>query len=135
MSINKIEKIRNTLLEVCKTNIDVDWNCAEAQDEFSDMYDLINLLFKEFKKDQLQLEKDQIIKTVVDTLAMPSMEEVYRNNPNELSLGRKLKPSEIYSGKFDRGHKIAKNNGGSNDLSNLAPHEKGHNRSIKDTNI
>ena len=95
----------------------------------------LNLLFKEFKKDQLQLEKDQIIKTVVDTLAMPSMEEVYRNNPNELSLGRKLKPSEIYSGKFDRGHKIAKNNGGSNDLSNLAPHEKGHNRSIKDTNI
>ena len=48
MSINKIEKIRNTLLEVCKTNIDVDWNCAEAQEEFSDMYDLINLLFTLF---------------------------------------------------------------------------------------
>jgi len=109
------------------------WACSEKGKDFLECR--LNLLFKEFKKDQLQLEKDQIIKTVVDTLAMPSMEEVYRNNPNELSLGRKLNPSEIYSGKFDRGHKIAKNNGGSNDLSNLAPHEKGHNRSIKDTNI
>ena len=49
---NKIKKIRDTLLEVCKTNIDVDWNCAEAQDEFSDMYDLINLLFKDLLKDK-----------------------------------------------------------------------------------
>jgi len=52
MSINKIKKIRDTLLEVCDANIDVDWNCAEAQEEFNDMYDLINLLFKELLNEQ-----------------------------------------------------------------------------------
>ena len=109
------------------------WACSEKGQDFLECR--LNLLFKEFKKNQLQLERDQIIKTVVDTSPMPSMEEVYHNDPNELSVGRKLRPSEIYSGNFDRGHKIAKNNDGSNDLSNLAPHEKGHNRSIKDTNI
>ena len=41
----ELEKARDTLLEVCATNIKVDWNCAEAQDEFSDMYDLVDLLF------------------------------------------------------------------------------------------
>jgi hypothetical protein len=40
-----VEEARDTLLEVCKTNIEVEWNCAEAQDEFSDMYDLVDLLF------------------------------------------------------------------------------------------
>jgi len=109
------------------------WACSEKGQDFLECR--LKLLFNEFKKNQSQLEKDQIIKTVVDTGPMPSMEEIYHNNPNELSVGRKLKPSEIYSGNFDRGHKIAKNNDGSNDLSNLAPHEKGHNRSIKDTNI
>ena len=49
---NKIKKIRDTLLEVCDANIDVDWNCAEAQDEFNDMYDLINLLFEDLLKDK-----------------------------------------------------------------------------------
>ena len=109
------------------------WACSEKGQDFLECR--LKLLFNEFKKNKSQLEKDQIIKTVVDTGPMPSMEEIYHNNPNELSVGRKLKPSEIYSGNFDRGHKIAKNNDGSNDLSNLAPHEKGHNRSIKDTNI
>ena len=52
MSINKIKKIRDTLLEVCDANIDVYWNCAEAQEEFNDMYDLINLLFKELLNEQ-----------------------------------------------------------------------------------
>ena len=109
------------------------WACSEKGTQFLECR--LDLLFKKFIKNQLQLEKDQIIKTVVDTSPMPSMEEIYHNNPNELSLGRRLRPSEIYSGKFDRGHKIAKNNDGSNDLSNLAPHEKEHNRSIKDTNL
>jgi len=109
------------------------WACSEKGTPFLECR--LDLLFKKFSENKLQLEKDQIIKTVVDTSPMPSMEEVFHNNPNELSLGRRLRPSEIYSGKFDRGHKIAKNNDGSNDLSNLAPHEKEHNRSIKDTNL
>ena len=41
----EVEEIRDTLLDVCETNIKVDWNGAEARDEFSDMYDLVALLF------------------------------------------------------------------------------------------
>lgn len=43
----EVEEIRDTLLDVCETNIKVDWNGAEAKDEFSDMYDLVALLFTE----------------------------------------------------------------------------------------
>jgi len=46
----ELEEARDTLLEVCETNIKVDWNCAEAQDEFSDMYDLVDLLFTKILK-------------------------------------------------------------------------------------
>ena len=41
----EVEEARDTLLDVCETNIKVDWNGAEARDEFSDMYDLVALLF------------------------------------------------------------------------------------------
>ena len=41
----EVEEIRDTLLDVCETNIKVDWNGAEARDEFSDMYELVVLLF------------------------------------------------------------------------------------------
>ena len=41
----EVEEARDILLEVCDTNADVDWNGAEARDEFNDMYSLIDLLF------------------------------------------------------------------------------------------
>ena len=41
----EVEEARDTLLDVCEANIKVDWNGAEARDEFSDMYDLVALLF------------------------------------------------------------------------------------------
>ena len=47
----EVEEVRDTLLEVCETNIEVDWNCAEAQDEFSDMHDLVDLLFTKILKE------------------------------------------------------------------------------------
>ena len=46
----EVEEVRDTLLEVCETNIKVDWNCAEARDEFSDMHDLVDLLFTRILK-------------------------------------------------------------------------------------
>ena len=46
----ELEEARDTLLEVCETNIKVDWNCAEARDEFSDMHDLVDLLFTRILK-------------------------------------------------------------------------------------
>ena len=108
------------------------WACSEYKPQFIDCR--LNLLFKEFTKKQSELERMGIIKTVVDTLSMPSIEEIYHNNPSSM-LGEEVRPSEVSSDTFDRGHIVAKNNGGSNEISNLKLHEKGHNRSIKDTNL
>tara|TARA_B100001057_G_scaffold131210_1_gene130304 strand:- start:1554 stop:3041 length:1488 start_codon:yes stop_codon:yes gene_type:complete len=108
------------------------WACSEYKPQFIDCR--LNLLFKEFTKKQSELERMGVIKTVVDTLSMPSIEEIYHNNPTSM-LGEEVRPSEVSSDTFDRGHIVAKNNGGSNEISNLKLHEKGHNRSIKDTNL
>ena len=47
----EVEEARDTLLEVCDTNAEVEWNGAEAQDEFSNMYDLVDLLFTKILKE------------------------------------------------------------------------------------
>jgi hypothetical protein len=47
----EVEEARDILLEVCDTNADVDWNGAEARDEFNDMYSLIDLLFIKILKE------------------------------------------------------------------------------------
>jgi len=108
------------------------WACSEKKPQFLERR--LELLFKEFIKKQSELETMGIIKTIEDTDPMPSLEEIYHNNPVP-HIGRKLRPSEVSSDKFDRGHIVAKNNGGSNDLSNLVLQDKRHNRSIKDTNL
>lgn len=108
------------------------WACSEYKPQFIDCR--LDLLFKEFIKKQSELERLGIIKTVVDTSPMPSLEEIYHNNPIPV-IGKEVRPSQVSSDKFDRGHIVAKNNNGSNDISNLRLHEKGHNRSIKDTNL
>tara|TARA_R110000796_G_scaffold240334_1_gene361359 strand:+ start:359 stop:529 length:171 start_codon:yes stop_codon:yes gene_type:complete len=46
-SQEKIEKARDIILEICEINTRVDWNGAEARDEFKGMYDLIELIFEE----------------------------------------------------------------------------------------
>ena len=46
-----VEEARDTLLEVCDTNAEVEWNGAEAQEEFSNMYDLVDLLFTKILKE------------------------------------------------------------------------------------
>ena len=43
----ELEKARDMLLEICEINTRVDWNGAEARDEFKGMYDLIELIFEE----------------------------------------------------------------------------------------
>ena len=47
----EVEEARDTLLEVCDTNAEVEWNGAEAQDAFSNMYDLVDLLFTKILKE------------------------------------------------------------------------------------
>ena len=102
------------------------WACSEYKPQFIDCR--LDLLFKEFTKKQSELERLGIIKTVVDTSPMPSVEEIYYNDPTSM-LGKEVRPSEVSSDTFDRGHIVAKNNGGGNDISNLKLHEKRHNRS------
>ena len=46
-----VVEARDTLLEVCDTNAEVEWNGAEAQEEFSNMYDLVDLLFTKILKE------------------------------------------------------------------------------------
>ena len=46
-----VDEARDTLLEVCDTNAEVEWNGAEAQEEFSNMYDLVDLLFTKILKE------------------------------------------------------------------------------------
>ena len=47
-----VEEARDTLLEVCDTNAEVEWNGVEAQEEFSNMYDLVDLLFTKILKER-----------------------------------------------------------------------------------
>lgn len=55
-----------------------------------------------------------------DTSKMPSMEEVYINNPVD-SRGNAVPVSTVKSANFDRGHKIARSKGGSNEDLVLQP--------------
>ena len=46
----ELEEVRDTLLEVCETNAEGEVNGAEAREEFSAMYDLVDLLFTKILK-------------------------------------------------------------------------------------
>ena len=46
----EVEEVRDTLLEVCETNAEGELNGAEAREEFSDMHDLVDLLFTRILK-------------------------------------------------------------------------------------
>ena len=109
------------------------WACSEYGKSFLDQR--IKLLSKMFIDDKVKLEQEGIIESLEDNMSMPSLEEIYHNNPVEVSLGTKLRPSEVSSEMFDRGHLVAKNNDGKNNIENLAIHKKSHNRSIKDTDL
>ena len=109
------------------------WACSEYGKSFLDQR--IKLLSKMFIDDKVKLEQEGIIESLEDNMSMPSLEEIYHNNPVEVSIGTKLRPSEVSSEFFDRGHLVAKNNDGKNNIENLAIHKKSHNRSIKDTDL
>lgn len=109
------------------------WACSEFGKSFLDQR--IKLLSKMFIKNKNSLEQLGIIESLEDNISMPLIEEIYQNNPVEVSVGEKLRPSEVSSEFFDRGHLVAKNNGGKNNIENLAIHEKSHNRSIQDTDL
>ena len=109
------------------------WACSESKKEFIEQR--IKLLSEMFIKNKVHLEQEGIIESLEDNMSMPSLEEIYHNNPVEVSLGTKLRPSEVSSEFFDRGHLVAKNNDGKNNIENLAIHKKSHNRSIKDTDL
>lgn len=94
----------------------------------------LELLFKHLAKDLDFLKKKGIIK-IIDTTPMPLIEVVAMDDLTEISTKRELRPSEALSGDFHRGHKIAVNNEGTNDISNVRLHEKIHNKTIKDRNI
>tara|TARA_R110001592_G_scaffold309793_1_gene584262 strand:- start:322 stop:546 length:225 start_codon:yes stop_codon:yes gene_type:complete len=49
-SKKELEETRDMLLEICEINTRVDWNTAEAQTEFKDMHDLIDLVFDKLLK-------------------------------------------------------------------------------------
>ena len=109
------------------------WACSEYGKSFLDQR--IKLLSQKFIDEKDELEQKGIIESLEDNMSMPSLEEIYHNNPIEVSVGEKLRPSEVSSEFFDRGHLVAKNNGGKNNIENLAIHEKSHNRSIQDTDL
>ena len=109
------------------------WACSEIGNDF--LTTRLKLLGQKFIDQTTELVREGIVKKLKDDMPMPSLGAIWDNNPKELSTGSKLRPSEVTSQLMDRGHKIAKNNGGTNDIDNLAVHEKSHNRSIKDTNI
>lgn len=108
------------------------WACSEYGQEY--LMQRLVLLSEMFVLKQNDLERQGIVK-VVDGTPMPSLSEIYENNPVEYSMGKKLRPSEVTSDFFDRGHIIAKNNGGSNKIDNLVIQEKSHNRSVQDADL
>ena len=129
----QIHKLPNGKTSTMKVPYYYPWACSESSTSFLDQR--IKLLSEMFIKEKNILEQKGIIESLKDNMPMPSLEEIYHNDPVEVSVGKKLRPSEVSSEFFDRGHLVAKNNGGSNDLSNLKIHEKSHNRSIKDTDL
>lgn len=50
MDKKELKETRDMLLEICEINTRVDWNTAEAQTEFKNMYDLIDLVFDKLLK-------------------------------------------------------------------------------------
>ena len=109
------------------------WACSEIAREHINCR--LKLLSEKFIDNINDLVSRGIVKEIEVEESAPSIEAVYINNPVEVSMGKLLQPSEVSSEFYDRGHLIAKKNGGTNDIDNLALHEKSHNRSIKDTNI
>ena len=129
----QIHKLPNGKKSVMKVPYYYPWACSEYDKSFLDQR--IKLLSEMFIKNKVELEQEGIIESLEDNMSMPSLEEIYHNNPVEVSLGTKLRPSEVSSEFFDRGHLVAKNNDGKNNIENLAIHKKSHNRSIKDTDL
>ena len=129
----QIHKLPNGKKSVMKVPYYYPWACSEYDKSFLDQR--IKLLSEMFIKNKVELEQEGIIESLEDNMSMPSLEEIYHNNPVEVSVGEKLRPSEVSSEFFDRGHLVAKNNDGKNNIENLAIHKKSHNRSIKDTDL
>ena len=129
----QIHKLPNGKKSVMKVPYYYPWACSEYDKAFLDQR--IKLLSQKFIDEKDELERLQIIESLKDNMPMPSIEEVYHNNPVEVSVGEKLRPSEVSSEFFDRGHIIATNNGGKNNIENLAIQKISHNRSTKDTNL
>ena len=63
--------------------------------------------------DVLDILHKQNTVVAMDTAKMPSLEELYLDNPND-SNGNAIPVSTLKSSNFDRGHKVAKSKGGSN---------------------
>ena len=126
-------KLPNGKKSVMKVPYYYPWACSEYDKSFLEQR--IKLLSEMFIKHKVELERQGIIESLEDNMSMPSIKEIYHNNPVEVSVGEKLRPSEVSSEFFDRGHLVAKNNGGKNNIENLAIHEKSHNRSIQDTDL
>ena len=129
----QIHKLPNGKKSVMKVPYYYPWACSEYDKSFLEQR--IKLLSEMFIKHKVELERQGIIESLEDNMSMPSLKEIYHNNPVEVSVGEKLRPSEVSSEFFDRGHLVAKNNGGKNNIENLAIHEKSHNRSIQDTDL
>ena len=109
------------------------WACSEIAREHINCR--LKLLSEKFIDNTNKLVSGGIVKEIKVEDPMPSIETIYDHNSIEVSMGESLRPSEVSADFYDRGHLIAKKNGGTNDIDNLALHEKSHNRSIKDTNI
>ena len=109
------------------------WACSEIAREHINCR--LKLLSEKFIDNTKYLVTKGIVKEIKVEDPMPSIETIYDHNSIEASMGESLRPSEVSADFYDRGHLIAKKNGGTNDIDNLALHEKSHNRSIKDTNI
>jgi len=129
----QIHKLPNGKKSVVKVPYYYPWACSEYDKPFLDQR--IKLLSQKFIKGKNSLEQYGIIESLKDNMSMPSIEEVYHNNPVEVSVGEKLRPSEVSSEFFDRGHIVATNNGGKNNIENLTIQKISHNRSTKDTNL
>jgi len=96
----------------------------------------VRFLLEAFQKEEnlANLLKENVVRDTAE-VENHTLEEVYANNPVEISSGRKLRATEVTSKTLDIGHLKSKKGGGDNSLANKAIQDLHHNRSLQDTDM
>ena len=94
----------------------------------------IRFLLKAFSGRLTELQKQNVILVTAEEEEI-TLEEIYANNPIEVSSGRTLRATEVTHETLDIGHLRARNNGGNNSIENKVMQDLSHNRIMQDTDI